>query len=100
MAPSSDCRRIGVQVFAHSSCVWVGKHEIAHDTIELIASGDELAESPARGTERIEFFDRQSVGAVRTPKIDELFGELLHNSWLDRIVDAWMDLDIAGIVAK
>src|SRR5271165_2294851 len=83
-----------------SGCIRVGKHEIAHDTVQFIAPGNELAESPASGAERIEFFDRQSIVDIGAPEIDELPGELLHNSWLDRLVDARTDLDIAGIVAK
>jgi hypothetical protein len=100
-----DCRDrpsgtivFGPQTADPSGSVWVRKHEVAHDTIKLIASGDELAESPASGTERIEFFDGQRVGAVRPPKIDELPRELLHDSWLDWFVDARMDLDVTGIV--
>jgi hypothetical protein len=34
-----------------SNYIWVRKHEIAHDTVKVIAPGNELAESPASGAE-------------------------------------------------
>jgi hypothetical protein len=40
-----------VSAWLLSNYIWVRKHEIAYDTIKVITSGDELAESPASGAE-------------------------------------------------
>ena len=70
-----------------SGCVWIGQHNIADHSIKVMASNDELAQSAARGTKGIKFFDLHAAFLVCFAEFGELFDQVVYDTRIDRVVD-------------
>src|SRR5215469_8863957 len=62
-----------------------------------MTSGDKLAECPPGGRKGIELLDCQPVFRVGAAEVGEFPLETIDHLGIDRIVDAWPNIDIAGV---
>src|SRR5712692_577255 len=83
------------------SCdIRIRQHEVTHQAIEVMASGDELTKRPSGRSEGIESVQRQAAVRVGASEIRKLPQEFFQDPWINRLVDARTNLNVAGVQAN
>src|SRR5712692_2474813 len=83
------------------SCdIRIRQHEVTHQPIKVMTSGDELTKRPSGRSEGIESVQRQATLRVGASEIRKLPQEFFQDPWINRLVDARTNLNVAGVQAN